>query len=171
MNNGLAMKIGRRTLIVSLLGLLATITFVGRKKAEDHRAFRFDQIFVKLIDTFIPSDKDPGALDVGIDQQLLSKVRANKGYFQKIFSTLQVIHDISIRDYGRAFDSLDLRDRVNLIGPLLLADFPDQNTRVQLISLRAKTITYFYTSGAAFKMLNYHPPSQGGYPDYDAQPG
>ena len=151
---------------------MLSITALGACKGKkDDRSFQFDQIFLQIIDTFIPSDDDPGALDAGFDQSLLNEVRANKTYFQKIFATLQRVHDESIRGYDQAFNEMSLQSRVELITRIMSPNYFDQDARIQITSLRAKTITYFYTSDFAFKMLDYHPPSQGGYPDYDVQPG
>jgi hypothetical protein len=100
----------------------------------------------------------------------LLKVRANKVYFAKIFTVLNIIHNEAIRQFSQSFNALDLESRNAIVEQTLSSDFYDLNTHVQVRGLRAKVITHFYNSSAAFKMLDYHPPSQGGYPDYHIAP-
>lgn len=156
--------------MVSLAAALAAIPILSKKFEKKNREFNFDQIFVMLIDTFIPADEYPGAVDIGLDQQLLSKVRENRTYFSKMFSVINIIYNEAISQYSLSFDALDLDARHAIIAQILLTDFYDQNTHIQVKGLRAKVITHFYNSSVAFKMLAYHPPSQGGYPDYAIAP-
>ncbi len=163
------MKIPRRLVVGSLLALIP-VTYLYRKDVlSDGGKFKFEHSFSTLIDTFVPADDAPGAIDLGIDRVLLEQVNSNSDYLNKVTQSLQMLHESATEKYHQPFDRISLAQRTRLV-EYFLSSREDTNTHLQLTSLRLKTMTKYYTSAAAFEMLNYHPPSQGGYPDYDSPP-
>ncbi len=164
------MKASRRAILGLLLAGLPGAALFFRKRARDARPFTFEETFKALIDTFVPADESPGAIALGIDQQILAKIYKNNEYLAKIRDAVDVLQRNALQREGMGFGRLDLERRVSLLNHLLSDRNGDKNTRIQITSLRANTLTRFYTSDQAFEMLSYHPPSRGGYPDYNAVP-
>ncbi len=163
------MKIPRRLVIGSLLALIP-VTYLYRKDVfSDDTKFNFEHSFSTLIDTFIPTDEAPGAIDLGIDRVILEQVSSNGDYLNKVTQLLQMLHESALKKYHQPFGRTPLAQRTHLV-EYFLSSREDTNAHIHLTSLRLKTMTKYYTSTAAFEMLNYHPPSQGGYPDYDSPP-
>ncbi len=125
--------------------------------------------FSLLVDTFVPTDAWPGALALGIDRQLLKSDLVHPLYREKVILALVQLDQLCQQAYGREFVDLDLDDRSRLLEKLL-KNRAAGDPGAQLASLRYKTLVRFYTSPEAFEMLGYHPPSQGGYPDYAKPP-
>ena len=162
-------KLTRRT-IVKLLAAAWPGLLLPRASSYASTPDEFPiDTFRALIDTFVPEDDWAGALVLEIDRQLLETVLANAQYRANVRIALLQLDDFSRRIHGRKYLSLDLETRTHLLDNILNSR-SGGTLRVQLDSLRLKTLTRFYTSPQAFALLDYHPPSQGGYPDYADPP-
>jgi hypothetical protein len=159
-------SISRRTFTLSSLLGLFVIPFTRDSHSTTAAALNFQALFSAVIDTFVPQDAYPGALDLGIDQRMLTKINSNKNYHKQIYILLSAIHELAKQQYSAAFETLDVEERSLLISHAMRANTTDKATRLSLHSLQIKTFNAFYTSEPAYQMLDYHPPSQGGYPDY-----
>lgn len=165
------MNIIRRTLIAGVVTLLLGLYWLKRKAVPGEHEFVLDRYFSAVIDTLVPADDAPGAIDLGIDRQLLEQVKLNSDYTVNITQALESLHQFAIEHYQRAFDRLSLELRTELLGTMLDSRNNEiDDARIQFVDLRLKTITRYYSSEDAFGMLDYHPPLQGGYPDYAAPP-
>lgn len=127
------------------------------------------QLFSAVIDTFVPADDWPGALALGIDTALLETVQENPAYRERLGDALFLLDHLSRAEHGLDFEALAPAGRSRVLEGVL-SDRSKGELRAQLAGLRLKTLTRFYTSAESFAMLEYHPPSQGGYPDYAKPP-
>ena len=160
------MKIKRRALIASLIGIAISVPFIKKlwfSRAIGHKP---EANFSALIDTFVPADQYPGALDLKIDKKLINKVKKSEDYWTQITQYLRTVDQLSVDTFGINFSEALLEQRTNII-ETLLDDDSNVELQVQLKTLKNQTFTLFYSTQPAFDMLSYHPPSQGGYPDYD----
>ncbi len=160
------MRISRRAVIVSIIGVAMSVPFI--KKLFPPRSINHDPNanFSALIDTFVPADQYPGALDLEIDKKLMGKVKKTEGHWDLVAQYLNIVDQLSIDTLGKNFSNALLEQRTNLI-ETVLDDDSNVELQLQLKTLKNQTFTLFYTSQTAFDMLAYHPPSQGGYPNYD----
>ena len=161
------MKLSRRTIFSACISLVATLPFVGKNLAATPSRKDIDSIFAAVIDTFIPADDFAGAIDVGVDVQLLEQIRASRSYLKTMSRILDALDKTTKERLGSSFSSATLNQRTRLLSEILAGKMLDSNARMQLSHIRHNALTLFYTSPQAFDMLDYHPPSQGGYPDYD----
>ena len=160
------MRINRRALLTSIIGIIISIPFIKRLFLTRSISHNPEASFSALIDTFIPADQFPGALDLGIDVKLMRKIKQTENYWDVISQYLSIVDQSSIDMYEVNFSNASLEKRTKIISTLL-ADDSQQEFQLQLKTIKNRTFTYFYTDQSAFDMLAYHPPSKGGYPDYD----
>lgn len=172
----------RRSLSFGLLAGLPGMSFVNGflfplSYAKDvanavdtvDKARVLDSRFAALIDTFVPADETPGAIDLGIDLPILARIRINQENLNSIEQMLNDMNALMLERYGKHFQAATLAQRTDLVSEILHSGVRYKDIRIQATSLRTSTLNAFYSSETAFDMLDYHPPSQGGYPDY-AQP-
>ena len=164
------MILSRRNLVKTLTMIWPGLLWSRGSLAADRRSAFPGRSFSMLIDTFVPADAWQGALDLGIDEQLLEPIFTHPQYQEKVEKALRQLQLLSNQTYGQDFADMNLDDRSRLLETILNKRGSTGELRSQLASLRNKTLTRYYTAPEAFKMLDYHPPSQGGYPDYAKPP-
>ena len=164
------MKFSRRKIVIIMAGLVPAGIALKTVQSQSRQPPTVDIIFSAMVDAFVPADEYPGAINLGVNTKLLAHVKKNKDYLQKVTSAMANLQQIAQLNQAQDFDLLSLDQRVNIITRMMKSKNTSQNTRIQLSSMRAKTITEFYRSDEAFKMLAYHPPAYGGYPDYHIAP-
>ena len=160
------MRISRRALIASIIGIAISVPFIQRlffTRSINHDP---EAVFSALIDTFVPADQFSGALDMGIDVKLMNKIKQTEIHWDLITEYLSILDQLCIDTCDTNFYTASLEQRTKIIS-VLLTDDSQQELQLQLKSLKNQTFAFFYTAQPAFDMLAYHPPSQGGYPDYD----
>lgn len=169
----------RRTLCFGLLGSVPGISWVKSllfPRAEAKRAeimpggavdSTLESNFAALIDAFVPADETPGAIDLGIEQSILNRIRENREYLSEIVQMLERLNALMLKRFGLRFDEAALAQRTDIVLAFLTNGAQHKEDGILISSLRTRTLSAFYSSEAAFGMLDYHPPSQGGYPDYD----
>lgn len=126
--------------------------------------------FRALVDTIVPADESPGAVDAGVDRRLFSRIRKNANYLKLIGETVGVLDKLAAQRGNVIFAQLALPVRTDIIIRVLDSRKQFLNASRQVNALRTQILTEFYASELAFTMLDYHPPSQGGYPDYARAP-
>ena len=129
-----------------------------------------DSGFTALIDTFVPADETPGAIDLGIDLPILARIRTNQKYLNVIEQMFDDLNTLMQEQHEKRFEVATLAQRTDVVSRILYSSVQYKDAKIQLSSLRTSTLSMFYSSEAAFEMLDYHPPSQGGYPDYARPP-
>ncbi len=161
------MRIARRNLLVSVMGLTLSIPLIKRYAVGGQGIGDLEDSFSALIDTFVPTDEYPGATDLGIDLELINLFQENKTYWHSISESLKAVNQLSRKLYSVNFQDGSLEQRTSILEILFASDSEHEKTKLQLRTLLNRTFGLFYTSQPAFDMLDYHPPSEGGYPDYD----
>lgn len=164
------MKFSRRKIVTIMAGLVPAAFVLNTVQSKARQSPSYDIIFAAMVDAIVPADEYPGAINLGVNIKLLTHVKKNKNYLQKITSAMAELQQGAQLTQAQDFYQLSLDQRVNIITRMMKSKNTSQNTRIQLSSMRAKTITEFYRSDEAFKMLAYHPPAYGGYPDYHSAP-
>lgn len=176
----------RRSLSFGLLGSLPGISWVNSllfPQAEAKRAggtvndvrmvdmdITLESDFAALIDVFVPADEAPGAIDLGIEKPMLIRIRENRKYLGETVQMLDLVNTMTLELFGERFNAANLSQRTDVVLTFLTSGAQYEEVRRQIASLKSSTLSAFYSNKAAFEMLDYHPPSQGGYPDYDRPP-
>lgn len=159
-----------RRFLIKALGLLVPGLVIRGVRASEPTPDRFpSQRFSALVDTFVPRDDYPGALDLELDHKLLEQITSVPPEIEQAETALNWLNRLTVDEYGRSFESLELAQRSNLLERLKL-ERTRRIPQTYLRALRDRTLSLFYTSPEAFRMLDYHPPAHGGYPDYARPP-
>lgn len=170
LNFGLLTSLPGVPFVNSLLVTHAHATGIANVDSADVKARALDSDFAALIDTFVPADEAPGAIDQGIHLPLLARIRANQEYLNTIVKMFDDLNTLTLEHYEVRFEAASLAQRTAVVLKILNSDARYKDASTQISSLRISTLSGFYSSEAAFEMLDYHPPSQGGYPDYARPP-
>ena len=160
------MKLTRRKLIVAIAASLVSIPWVGKLFYRRPSEFNFERTFTAVVDTLIPADDFPGAVDAGIDKKLYTESQKNGALKTFATAALETLEETAILQNGDSFHALSVSDRTKLLESVFDSTSTNRQTIIVLSHLRNKCMREFYLSPEAFGMLGYHPPSQGGYPDY-----
>jgi len=160
----------RRLFKFSFLAYFSSLFFSQRAQTQALSITDIESGMRALVDTIVPADESPGALTLGVDTMLFSRIRTNSNYLQLIADTIATLDALAVEQADLAFSKLELSQRTSLVARVLSSrkQFPEAGRQIN--ALRAQILTEFYASELAFTMLDYHPPSQGGYPDYARPP-
>ena len=176
----------RRSLSIGLMGVLPGITWAysllfARAEAKTpgdivetvstaNAKRTLESDFAALIDTFVPADETLGASDLGIEKPILKRISENPENLGGVVKMLETVNALTLERFGEHFNMASLSQRTKVVSTLLSGRAEYKEAQSRISSLRTSTLSAFYSSEAAFEMLDYHPPSQGGYPDYDSPP-
>ncbi len=110
-----------------------------------------------ICDTILPADEHPGALDLGIDQQLTELKNAGSTRFDFLSNAIEFIDNQAKRRYQTSFTELDIDEREKLILELL-QNAPSAQ-RHQLINLRTEILRRYYRTETGHQSLGYQAPN------------
>ncbi len=110
-----------------------------------------------ICDTILPADEHPGALDLGIDQQLIDVVNSGRTRFDFISSTITFIDNRAKQQHHRSFTELDIDERERLVLELL-QNAPSAQRRQQM-NLRAEVLRRYYRTETGHHSLGYRAPN------------
>lgn len=118
-----------------------------------------------IVDAILPADAlDSGAVDAGIDRELIEHLRASatlRGLYQRVLPVLYA--QAQVTD-GTAFAALPLARRVSALETLADIDTPPGRPgRMVYSHARRFVMERYYASPDGQAALGYRPPS-GGYP-------
>ena len=154
----------RRRLLFGL-ATLGTGLSVSRRGLGQSRLQSLEQekMLSAIVDTVVPADHTPGALDAKIDK-LVSKRMQELGDFEKQMLRLSsMVSKASLAKYRRDFYKLSLGQRELILNALLALGAP-KIVRADLKKLRQFVLTEFYHSKEGRESINYVLPSH--YPTY-----
>ncbi len=161
----------RRMLGMSLLGFVPLSSLLGLREASaaSIEAQR-EAIFSAVMDCFIPADSAPGIVELGLHNEVLEHISRNQKYLRSLDTMLESVDKLSLERNGSNFERATLESRTDILSSIFDNKRAYSQQHRLLSSLRTKAITAYYSDDAGFDMLAYHPPSAGGYPDYDRTP-
>lgn len=124
-----------------------------------------------LLDTLIPADRDPGALQAGVLEVIVERIDNEPVTAARYRRLLAWIDQRSGQLYGRRFHLLTAAQRYDLLTDLYgVPGTAPAKLRVDLHVALDQCFHAFYSSPAAEAVIGYHPPIEGGYPDYARAP-
>jgi len=156
-----------------LLGSLAGPAACDRDGAAPARsADRIDRPALDaFVDTIVPADDDPGAVEAGISEILLQQFTLRPELEEEAVQLLERLDVVAAHHYRRGFVALTLEQRTLVVERTFRSRREDDAVARRAIgSLRSRIIEAFYLSPAGQAMIGYTPPYPGGYPDYALPP-
>jgi hypothetical protein len=123
-----------------------------------------------LLDTLIPSDATPGAVQLGVARKIFDKASEDAGY-RRLISKGCGWFDRKARGRGAdGFPSLGEREREELVEQAEKAD-AGSVPGIFFERLRADAFFHYYAHPASWQGTGYKgPPQPDGYPDYADAP-
>jgi len=129
------------------------------------------QLLDAFVDTIVPEDQYPGAVEAGVTAQLHERYDKDKKEAKNVFLMLAALERLANKHYKRSFSALKLTQRESVVKQLTHSqDKNDRPLHRTLGQQRSLIIRNFYLSSTGRAMLGYTPPYPGGYPDYNKPP-
>ena len=124
-----------------------------------------------LLDTLIPADRDPGALEAGVLEVIAGRIDREPVMATRYRRLLAWIAQQSARLHREPFHRLPADKRDSLLSDLYYSSSGDlAQASVDLHVVLDDCFHAFYSSPAAERVIGYHPPIEGGYPGYAEPP-
>jgi hypothetical protein len=158
----------RRRFLASVLGLCAGAGVSGceRRRRDDDFG-----VLKAVLDTFIPDDEDPGAVQTGVPDRIRERIGRCPVSASRYRRLLSWVAERACEVHGRRFEQLPLPQRERLLRTLYDSrDSALTQLRIDLNVALDDCYHEFYSSPAARSVIGYHPPIEGGYPQYAASP-
>ncbi len=159
----------------SKVAVLATgwlgVTACGKERETSSPSESDRKLLDAFVDTIVPKDQDPGAVEAGVTDELLARFEEKQQEKKDAMVMLTTINLIAKYKFNMSFKKLTLGQREKVLDQTLRGrDRKDQPARNTLQHLRTRIIRSFYLSPTGRTMLAYTPPYPMGYPDYNSPP-
>ena len=126
------------------------------------------RVLVALVDTLVPTDESPGAIDLGVHERLLDAARNSSQLRRQLRVGAQWLNQSAQRAFEDHFGELDLERREQIVAQLVEAGEQDGFFR----SVRSFVMRDYYAHAEVFASLHYSgPPQPAGFMDYTQPPG
>lgn len=128
-------------------------------------------LFYAFVDTIVPVDEDPGAVEAGVADELLERFISKPEEGKKTSLMLMAIDLAARKRYDLSFQELGLINRSKILKAVIRRrNVADNSARDTIQRLRARIVRGFYLSPTGRAMLGYAPPFPAGYPDFNLPP-
>lgn len=159
----------RRGFFARVFGLLAGMSLAGCGRGQQS-GIDADTLEA-VLDTLIPADEDPGALGAGVLEATLERIQNDPVSAEHYRRLLEWVAGQSRETHQRPFEQLSRQEKDRLLKELYHSSGSGLvQLRIDLHVVLKHCFHAFYSSPAAGKVIGYHPPIEGGYPDYAAPP-
>lgn len=124
-----------------------------------------------VLDTLIPADEAPGAVQAGVPGRILDRIATDSVSANRYRRLLSWIDKTSRSEYRKGFEALPMQQRERLLHELYDSSGSElAQLRIDLHVILKQCFHEFYSSSAAAQVIGYHPPIEGGYPEYARPP-
>lgn len=167
------MQLSRRELfrLIFGAGLLAASGYIFRNILfPPEFSPQEKQTLAAVLDTLIPADATPGALQLGVAEKLQEKAKTDTQYRRLLRQGCAWLDSQARKRQGSRYASLAERDRGAI---LTLAEGSGDGSfqRMFFLQLRTDGFHYYYGHAGSWPQLGYPgPPQPRGFADYDAAP-
>ena len=117
-----------------------------------------EQTWRSIVDTIIPRDEHPGALDLDLDAALLKMMNLNPNKFSHVSSLPANLDRLTKLSHSAQFAQLPLPEREQTLLTILY-DGSVTNKRALLV-VRAYILQWYYRSETGHKSIGYLPPNK-----------
>ncbi len=165
----------RRAFFGKVIGLFSTIGLVGltacNENTESSSPALDRNILNAFIDTIVPKDRDAGAVEAGVPDQLLERFQKKPEAEEKTLQMLIVVDEIARARFKTHFAECSLKQREKVLNIITKSrDEKHKAARTTILRLRGRIIKAFYNSPEAWDMLAFSAPFPAGYPDFNTPP-
>ncbi|MBF0319916.1 MAG: gluconate 2-dehydrogenase subunit 3 family protein [Nitrospirae bacterium] len=152
-------------------GLLAVSAYLFRDLFRPTRlSLSEERTLEALLDTLIPEDVTPGALQLGVPEQVKSKAATDNRYRLLIKKGCTWLNSMARELNAEGFVYLKEEGRDAIIDKALKSGYGSMQ-RIFLYTMRADTLHYYYSHRGSWASLGYNgPPQPYGFPDYYQAP-
>jgi len=151
-----------------LSGLVASAMLAnvapGPAGADELESSLLTGTLVAVVDTIVPRDRDPGAVDAGVPDRIAQSL-VNDGDLRVLYREgLALVEALAQERGSTAFAALDVRERERIIGSLA-GRAGQRSTQAASFyrQVRADVLKYYWASEVGRRAVGYDLPS-GGYP-------
>lgn len=167
------MQLSRRELLRLTLGagLLAASGYLVKDIFRPAELTRSEEkTLAALLDTLIPDDDVPGALQFGVAEKIQEKARGDHKYRRLVKQGCSWLEARAARLHAVNFASLGEKDR-DAVLTLAMEGDADSLQRIFFQKMRSDAFYYYYSHPGSWPQLGYDgPPQPKGFPDYYAAP-
>jgi hypothetical protein len=167
------MKLNRR-IFLSILGAtgagVGAIVGVSRHNktntviATEEVAKPLDSLSA-IIDTLIPADQTPGALDIGIDQIIKDKGEQDPKWRTRNALLVKSANEFAQQYFQKSFVELNQDNKETVLHMVFsFKHISDQTQLLEHLTFKQEVMSLFYNSETGHKALAYTPPYR--YPSY-----
>jgi len=138
---------------------------------ENHSSVLDRQLLDAFVDTIVPKDQDPGAVEAGVTNELLSWFDEKEEEKEKAMVMLDTIDRVANNKFKQPYKKLSIEQREKVLDLTIRSrDKQYQPARNSIQRLRSRIIRAFYLSPTGWAVLGYTAPFPDGYPDYSNPP-
>jgi len=129
-----------------------------------------EKTLAAFLDTLIPADDVPGAVQFGVPEKIQEKAKRDNQYRRLVKQGCSWLDSRAGRLYAASFDSLGEKDRDDILTIAAEAD-PGSVQRIFFRQIRSDSFHHYYSHPGSWPQLGYNgPPQPKGFPDYDTTP-
>ena len=161
-------KRGRRRLLGSVVAAWLSRPAILRAAPPTKNVVSFRETLTAVVDTIVPRDRDPGAVDVGVVDALLSKLARDADGQRLYRQGCTLVEEAAHAGGAASFRSLDAdgRERIFLS---TARGTPESMNRRFFERARHDVLSLYWSTETAQRVVGYRPP-RGGYPEYADPP-
>ncbi len=167
------MPISRRDFLRFVLGggLLAASAYLFKETLRPSQLSRDEERTLEaLLDTLIPADETPGALQFGVAEKIKAKVSEEDRYRLLIRKGCAWLDDTARKSNSKSFGVLSEKDRDLILESALKSDAGSVQ-RIFFQQIRADAFHYYYSDRRSWARIGYNgPPQPDGFPNYFRSP-
>ncbi|MEM7358853.1 MAG: gluconate 2-dehydrogenase subunit 3 family protein [Pseudomonadota bacterium] len=154
----------RRTFLLAGTTVAAGLV-AGRNRSQVEGTTGQDELLSCIVDTCIPADESPGALDLGLDNKLKQEIKTKPKTAELINRLIPAVKNKSLSKYRKSFCQLDVAEREALLIELSIDRSQVQN-QSDFRKFRRTLFQWYYSSAEGQAGLGYTLPAH--YPAYAA---
>jgi hypothetical protein len=123
-----------------------------------------------VVDTIVPRDRDPGALDAGVPARILAHLSTHPEALTLYRAGLELVDRLARQAGASSFRALDGPEREQILSSLASGpDGPRGAGEEFLARVRRDVLAFYWGSVVGHGVVGYRPPLSG-YPEYADPP-
>lgn len=168
------LRFGRR----AFLGCIAWVSLVlGRQARADAQSVATGPLNPSLratleavVDTIVPRDADPGAVDAGVPARIIAHLSTNPDARTLYREGLELVDRLARQTGASSFGALAGPARERILSSLLTGrNRPREAGEAFVVRVRRDVLAFFWGSVTGQRVVDYRPPLFG-YPEYADPP-
>jgi len=123
-----------------------------------------------VVDTIVPRDRDPGALDAAVPARILARLAIDPAALRLYRGGLELLDRLARQGNAPSFRALDAAGRERILSSLLSGSRGSEPLAEQFfLRARRDVLAFYWGSEIGQGVVDYRPPLAG-YPEYADPP-